>query len=570
MLQDDRLEFLRELCLIPIVAIVGYVCFVLVVRWYQLHADSLRSRYPNKAQLGKVVEGSDSCAIASGSESYVCRGQAPSELSSRTPSEDNDQSIHDDELSDFSDWSTWPNEWADMEDVSVDSRDTLHFDIGEDLDGDDMFEMALAGSSGTQAPAALLSAARRHSAVWTSAAIDRLHDAGLRLSSTDAIALAGLFGSKHRADLALDLWQRQGDALPVENDGLYGAVLEAAASCGDMETAARAARLSAWRAPPGAKGRAALVVLARWLARRQEVSRAWACYRAAQRLGTAPDIATHRAIIIANVRRHDMERAEAIFRDLLSCGLGADFAVCSAMVCGFCIAGTVEKAAEYLTRARQYCLAPSASLFDAVLGTCVCSNAEATATRVLSSMEADGVRPSSKTLALAVRLTAGDAMRAVATFNDLQERGGEADDGAYCALILVCLGSGRLDLARAAIDQMLAAGLAPSGRSASILLAALGRAGDFEAAVRLAGAVGGRLEPQAAEDLLRLLGRKGLSMHLGMPLLENLQASGLELSDATAVAVRQENDAQRLAKGSGHMFLRKRRAEWQRWRDLEH
>lgn len=570
MLQDDRLEVLRELCLIPTVALVGYACFALVVRWYQPHADSLRFRDPNKTQCRQVVEGSDSCGIANRSESHGCQGQAPSELSSRTPSEDNDQSFHDDELSDFSDWSTWPNEWSDMEDVSADSWETLHFDVSEDLDGDDMFEGALAGINGMQAPAALLSAAWRHSAVWTSAAIGRLHDAGWRLSSADAIAFARLFGSKHRADLALDLWQRQGEALPAESDGLYGAVLEAAASCEDMETAARAARLAAWRAPPGAEGRDALVVLARWLARRQEVSRAWACYRAAQRLGTAPDIATHRAIIIANVRRHDMERAEAVFRDLLSCGLGANFAVCSAMVCGFCIAGHVEKAAEYLTRARQHCLVPSASLFDAVLEICACSNAEATAAHVFSGMEADGVRPSSKTLAAAVRLTAGDAMRAVATFNDLQDRGGEADDRAYCALISVCLGSGRLDLARSAIDQMLAAGLVPSGRSASALLAALGRAGDFEAAARVAGAVGGRLEPRAAEDLLRLLGRKGLSMHLGMPLLENLQASGVELSDATAVAVRRETFALRFAKDSGHAFLRKRRAERQRWRDFKH
>merc|ERR1719183_1126099 len=111
--------------------------------------------------------------------------------------------------------------------------------------------------------------------------------------------------------------------------------------------AARAASSTGWRVPPCRHGQAAFLALARWYARRQDVAQALVCYEAVRAVTGSADLSTHRAILVASVRSADMAKADTLFQDLTCSGVTPDGASFSAMVCGHCSAGNVDKAMHY-------------------------------------------------------------------------------------------------------------------------------------------------------------------------------------------------------------------------------
>merc|ERR1719453_2054608 len=95
------------------------------------------------------------------------------------------------------------------------------------------------------------------------------------------VELARAYGRDLRGDLAIALWKQeiasvssgdqQEDASRPPLPELYSAALEACAASGELQLAYETAKSFGWNAPPCRAGQAALLTLARWLARRQEI-----------------------------------------------------------------------------------------------------------------------------------------------------------------------------------------------------------------------------------------------------------------------------------------------------------
>lgn len=505
----------------------------------------------------------------------------------------------------------WGSLWDDSEDESKDSDtfdgvgmsglDDLWSSTGEFLaapeaavtsDANSVLETALASGDAKLADAALAAGVRLCSSTWLTKACSQLQLAGIPLMPERALDLVRVFGHERRADLAVDLWEAQcieqgldpedgGEYDPPPNAELYGAALEACARAGDFETASRAAASAGWRVPVCRHGQAAFLALARWYARRQDIGQALVCYQAVRDVTGSADLATHRAVLVASVRSADMAKADALFQDLTSSGITADGATFSAMICGHCSAGNVDKAMQYFRMLRERGIVPTAPLFDAILDGCAWMNMPALMEQVLADMEATGIRPSTTTLSILMRIHGAnrDIEQAVALFDELPKKHGLKLDGhAYGTLISVCLKNDIYDMAWNAFERMSAAGLMAHARIYESLIAACLRRGLLDHAVQVVDVALGmskqpdgepmlaasrlRLQTKTLEDILRLIGKRRQSARLGAPMIERLLAAGVELPESLVDAVLRSANTGAEKPGSELYRRREQRQEW--------
>lgn len=476
-------------------------------------------------------------------------------------------------------------------------------------DACNVLEAAMSSGDPKLAESALAAGMRLCKAPWLARACEGFLEAGIPLDSQQLTEVMHAFSNEHRADLAVDLWQAvcrylhgepEQDEVSEEPPAghLYGAALEACARCGDFETAARAVSSAGWRSPSCKFGQDALLALARWFARRQDVVRALDSYNAVRQVRGDGDLATHRAVLIASVRSADMAQAEDLFQDLQASGLVPDGPSLSAMICGHCAAGNVEKAMSYFSHLKRCGIAPSAPLFDAILDGCAWMNMPSLMEQVLADMEASGVRPSTSTLTILLRNygSNGDTQRALAVFEELPKRHGfELDGPAYGALISVCLSNGCFNVGWTAFEKMSDSGRVAHARTYEALITSCLRQGHLERAVRVVDealsltspspvqahdesqdvAVSApprvRLEKKVVEEVLRVIGRRRASARLGAPLLDRLQAAHVEVSDTLVEAIHQSCRAEaepNSAKALGSV-LQQRQVQLLRWRNFQ-
>jgi pentatricopeptide repeat protein len=496
-----------------------------------------------------------------------------------SPAAQQDEELERDssELGAISDcWSMW-DDAHEANDIGTGGAD-----VAVSIDANHSLETALASGSQKLASAALMTGARHCGSLWAHDAVAQLRSLGLELDTASGVELVQIFGSEHRADLAVDFWLEADDdfdedELTAETD-LYGAVLEVCVRCSDFDSATRTAESTAWRVPDCAPGRHAMLALVRWLARRQNFRQAWECYQAVRRAGGDPDLATHRAVLLASVRGNDMVQASAIFQDILSSGLQADGSCLSAMICGHCATGALDKAMTHFGMMKKLHITPTASLFDAIINGCMWGNAPVILEQVLVDMEADGVHPSNSTVAALVRHygRGGDVDRALAVFQDMPDRYGlQLDSRAYGALISVCLANDRADLALDAAKKMSSAGFVPSARTYESLISSCLKSGDLDHAVRLfdealclstesSSVRPARLEPRLLDDLLRLIGRRRQAVRLGAPFVERLVEAGVEVPEIAASILRSAESGCEVQ----YRPLRERQTERENWRNF--
>lgn len=447
-------------------------------------------------------------------------------------------------------------------------------------DIDSAVQVAEASGDTRLAEAALVVGGRLRGAAWLARELARLYAAGLPRRPEHVAALARAYGRESRADLAVDLWCHEQRAAasgsPAELDvhaseELYTAALEACVSAGDLDAASRLARDAAWRSPQSHAGQQALLALARWLARRQDLVPARSCVAAVRAVGGRMDLPTLRALVAAAARSADMTRAQAAFEEITAEGLEPDLRTYSAMIRGYCAVGSVEQAMPYLACMRSRGVFPDITIFDAILDACACRSLLSLADEVIAEMEAAAVHASNMTLAILVRLygSRGELARAFALFEELPRRYQlEVNAHAHGALVAACLAVGRRDLALQAFARMANAGCRPSARTFEGLIASCASNGELDEAVRLvddalglsphtltggAGAAAAAvatpmsgaapslqralLEPKVVEDLLRLIGRRGQAHRLGAPLVRRLQSSRFAVSEDLAEAI---------------------------------
>jgi len=464
-------------------------------------------------------------------------------------------------------------------------------------DANSVLETALASGDAKLADAALSAGVRLCSSTWLVRACGQIQEAGIPLMPERSLDLMRVYGHERRADLAVDLWEAHCVELgldPEDGDAseappaaeLYGAALEACARANDFETAARAASSTGWRVPLCRHGQAAFLALARWYARRQDVGHAIICYQAVRAVTGSTDLATHRSILVASVRSADMAKADALFEDLISTNNIPDATAFSAMICGHCSAGNIDKATHYFRLLQESGIVPTAPLFDAILDGCAWMNMPALVEQVLADMEATGVPPSTTTLSILMRLHGlnRETEEALALFEELPRKHGLKLDGhAYGTLISVCLKNDVYDMAWNAFERMSADGCMAHARIYERLIAACLRRGLLDHAVHVVYDALGitqqqetmkdepvvtprlRLQAKTIEDVLTLIGRRRQAARLGAPMVERLQAAGVEISESLVDSVLQSASASSEFPSS---LLHQRRSQLQEWRNF--
>lgn len=459
-------------------------------------------------------------------------------------------------------------------------------------DAENALEVALASNSEHLSEAALAAGAKVCGAAWLARAGGRLYAAGMPRRASHAVDLARAHGREHRADLACDLWrEHRAEACGAEPAApkLYAAALEACVGSGDFESAlrlvqsAQAGDSDLWFSPPTKSGQAALLGLARWLAKRQDLAAAQRCVAAVRAAGGAPDLRTFHALLRSCARSFNMDKAEAIYNDLLASGLAPDFTSLSAMVQGLCAVGHIEKGLQYFRDMRRRGFTPDSALFDAILDGCARRSAHALMEGVLADMEELSVRPSNATLVVLVRYLGGQGMldKALETFEEMSRKHNiEVNAPAYCALIDACLSNGRLSLALETFDRLARDGGQATTRTYEALITGCLRSGELERAVALVDHALGLeregaaapirralLEASVLDGALRLIGKRRRAGDLGAPLLARLQAAGISVSEDVAAATLRA--AKQVA--SVPVAAQQRRlADFQRWRDFAH
>lgn len=406
------------------------------------------------------------------------------------------------------------------------------------------------------------------------------------------VELARVYGRERRADLAVDLLLDRssvvGGAPPLSTAcategapaaALYGAVLEACALAGDMDSTARAAQAAGWRAPPCAGGQAALLALSRWQAQRRELSLAVQIFEGVRAAGGTADHATYHALLVAAVRSSDMGQAAALFRDMSRSGMEPDLGSYSAMIRGYCAAGDLEQAMMLFHMMRRRGMVPDAALFNAILDSCAWRNMPTLTEEILADMEVVGVLPSNATLSILLRLygRGRDLPRALQIFEDMPKRHNfELNSSAYGTLISVCLGGGRVDLALENFERMAEANVLPNARTYEAVILGCLRHGNLDRAVELidnalglgvarTGPARAYVEPRVVEDVLTLIGRRRQARRLGAPLVRRLQEAGFEFCESMAQSILRSAEP-----GSelGASKFEKRRSERLAWRAL--
>jgi pentatricopeptide repeat domain-containing protein 1 len=278
-----------------------------------------------------------------------------------------------------------------------------------------------------------------------------------------------------------------------------------------------------------------------------------------------------------------MAKADMLFRDLVSSGITPDGASFSAMICGHCSAGNVDKAMHYFRLLRERGIVPTAPLFDAILDGCAGMNMPVLMEQVLAEMEATGVRPSTSTLSILVRLHGmnRDTDQALAIFDELPKKHSLKLDGhAYGTLISVCLKNDSYDMAWNAFERMFRARCTAHARIYEALISACLRRGYLDNAVQVIYEALGiaelnpdqstatprmRLQQKTLEDVIRLIGRRRQSARLGAPLVKRLLAAGIEISDSLVTAVLRNAEA---ASEGPYSELQRRRTQHQEWRNF--
>lgn len=430
------------------------------------------------------------------------------------------------------------------------------------------------------------------------------HGDGRRSQERDCqgekVQLAREHAQNGRPDLAVDMWMEAAAAASqnphaddqgnVPQPELYTAALEACAECNDFDSAYRLASSADWpTSGSSVPGQSAHLALARWLARRQDLSNANNCVETVRRSGGHVDVRTLRTLCVACARAGELDTAAAYFSDISKVkGLDPGFNAFSAMVRGLSANGEAKQAMTYLQQMVRHGLRPDAMLFDTILESCASQNLLNLAQEVLQTMEDLNVHPSNATLAAQLRLYAsrGELLKAWAAFEDVPKKHAfEPNAYVYGVLISACLAHGRADWALQAYERMTEAGCFPNAQTYESLVRVSLKFGDSEKAVSLvdqamclqrpprdegssqqAPLAQTIIEAKVIEELLTLLGRKHEAKRLGLPLLQRLEAANFEVPESLVEALVRAAKAEETQQGSERQ---QRRAKLDKWRRFE-
>jgi pentatricopeptide repeat protein len=284
--------------------------------------------------------------------------------------------------------------------------------------------------------------------------------------------------------------------------------------------------------------------LVKAFAQRKEMNRAMELYEEMGKHSASCTLVTYNTLIDACARVGEMEKASMLFRDMCERGVDPDLITYSTVIKGYCVQGDLEQAVQLFTLMQKRSIKPDAILFNSILDGCARKKMRTLTEEVLCDMEKAGVPPSNFTLSILVKLygRCRDIEEAFKVVETLPKKYGfEVNATVYTCLMSSCISNGRLDKALEVFAKMKEAKKCEADpKTYETLIKGCVQQGDLEQAVTLIDDALGldgqrkgpmlKLDPEAIDHVLFMIGRRSKTQELGAPLMERLQKAGIEVS----------------------------------------
>lgn len=363
------------------------------------------------------------------------------------------------------------------------------------------------------------------------------------------------YGQARCPEQCVQMWRdmRERQVLPSANT--LQAMVEACCANGALDAATAA--LHDQRARPGFQvPLSAYQQVIKACAARKDADKAMQLYADVQQRG-ALDLATYNSLIDACARSGDCERASQLFRDLCAAGVVPDLVTYSTIIKGYCVGGDLEQAVQLFMLMRKKGVQPDAVLFNAILDGCARKQMTAMSAMMLGDMESSGVKPTSLTLSILVKMY-GKA-KDLETADELLERlprqyGIEVNAQVQQSVLTAQLACGEVQKA-----QRTYAKLRPEPKAAALFVGGCLKHGDVARAVEAlqqAVAKGLHVDPELCDNCVFMASRRKLDTKA---LVQQLQAKGY--------AVQSPQNSPRGAEQ--HSQFHARRLQSQQWRDSD-
>lgn len=277
----------------------------------------------------------------------------------------------------------------------------------------------------------------------------------------------------------------------------------------------------------------------------QPASFAWQLYSVTKDHVSLSRLMYH-TLVAALARHGEMDRANAVMRDMTLENVMPDLATYSAVIQGSLSHGDLDRALQMLSQIQRRGIKPDLPLFQSMLEACAQRQMTALTERVLGDMLASGVTPTNSTLASLVRLycRTGDLAAALNAFETLPTKHGfQVQKQVYTDLIAGCVADGDTSQAFVIYGKMTAAGHPADATIYKALLSGSLQDGDLDGAAQLlddalCDGSAGLLARESVELFLLQAVRRGRGPELASPVLQQAQRSGIFVSERIANSVR--------------------------------
>jgi pentatricopeptide repeat protein len=251
-------------------------------------------------------------------------------------------------------------------------------------------------------------------------------------------------------------------------------------------------------------------------------------------------IVTYNTLIDALVRRDDLTRATALFRQMALQGASPDLITYSTLIKGHCSRGELEEALRLLGLMQRRGIMPDAVLFNSMLDGCAHKQMRCLTEMVLKDMGEANVVPSNVTISILVKLygRCGDLPAAFQVVEEYPKKYGfKANQQVYTCLMSACISNNAQCKAMVVYKNMIRDGCVADARTYRTLLSGCTRSADVSAARQLVedmlqGGVARAVDRDVLESMLLMASRQG-GQHQDdlLLMLKRLTDAGVHVSE---------------------------------------
>jgi len=358
------------------------------------------------------------------------------------------------------------------------------------------------------------------------------------------------YGHSQRLDKAWALWHELiNERKLTPNEEVFASMVDACLAAGDLENAIVVFREMKHVLSDFNRGPAVFGALIKACISRKQTKQAVEIYEEMSEANFTCNKVTYNTLIDALVRQGDTDKATAVFRDMSLKAVTPDLISYATLIKGHCARGCLDQGLQLFGLMQRRGISPDAIVFNSILDGCAHKQMRTLTEQVLKDMETAGIAPSNFTLSILVKLYGrcsdlDTAFEVVDTYPEKYKF--KLNAQVYTCLMSACIANGSLPRALEVYKKMGDAGCATDSKVYQTLLNGCVRHSDLDAAACLMKDVLQQksaycLDREAVENVLFMMARRGRKADLALPLLDQLEAAGVRVSERVSSTVRKSD-----------------------------